>query len=219
MLRLKYFIIRRARIAYYSPQGRRLITFAFRTGLGRAVALRLLEQITDPANRRLMIEGIQVINGAMDRQKVFIEAARQYFAADPDNPVRFDILAIATLQSSLQNETGHRNHRIHSMNHTLTPSSTGSIALKKAVRVEYHGTCIRSTKSGRTCKRIFRTFMARMGPASPTGLERTATMRRRSCVPGFPCTRPPSATLTHPVCTHGSRRVSTSPVTSALKMA
>ena len=110
MLRLKRFLIRRARTAYYSPHGRRLITFALGTGPGRALALRLLEQISDPANRRLMIEGIQVINAAQgnaapSRQKVFIEAARRHFAADPDNPVRFDILAIATLNSSLQNET------------------------------------------------------------------------------------------------------------------
>lgn len=105
MQRLKYFLIRRVRAAYYSPQGRRVIAFALGTGLGRALALRLLEQINDPANRRLMIEGIQVANATPDRHKAFIEAARRHYAADPNNPIRFDILAIAMLNSSLQNET------------------------------------------------------------------------------------------------------------------
>jgi putative glycosyltransferase (TIGR04372 family) len=105
MQRLKYFLIRQARAAYYLPHGRRLITFALGTGPGRALALRLLKQINDPANRRLMIEGIQVANATPDRHKAFIEAARRYFAADPNNPVRFDIIAIAMLNSALQKET------------------------------------------------------------------------------------------------------------------
>jgi putative glycosyltransferase (TIGR04372 family) len=104
MQRLKYFLIRRARAAYYSPQGRRLITFALGTGPGRVLALRLLEQINDPANRRLMIEGIQVANATSNRHKAFIESARRYSAAEPGNPIRFDILAIAMLNSPLQNE-------------------------------------------------------------------------------------------------------------------
>jgi putative glycosyltransferase (TIGR04372 family) len=104
MQQLKYFLIRRARAAYYSPQGRRAISFALGTGPGRTLALHLLEQIRDPANRRLMIEGIQVANAARGQQEAFVEAARRRSAAEPDNPVRFDILAIATLNSSLQND-------------------------------------------------------------------------------------------------------------------
>ncbi|MDE2330388.1 MAG: hypothetical protein KGK16_06370, partial [Bradyrhizobium sp.] len=105
MQQLKFFIIRRVRAAYYSPYGRRLITFALGIGPGRALALRLLEQINDPANRRQMVEGIQVVNARHNRQEAFVESARRYSAAMPSNPIRFDILAIAMLNSPLQKET------------------------------------------------------------------------------------------------------------------
>jgi len=106
----RFGLIRTVRRVIGTPLGHRIAARMLDTMPGRHLALSLAGLLPASNDRRIAIEKLQRLNGNAHAQARLATTARKRHEARPNDPVRFDMLAIALVNSGNQREAQRLLH-------------------------------------------------------------------------------------------------------------